>query len=501
MWNHLTTPYHPQSNGIDERLNGTLVRILKSYTDEYQENWDDSLKWALYVYNTTVHESTGYSPYQVLHGMNPRSPLSVASATDIENLDDIKKIREMIRNKACELNAQAQSRQAVNYNLHHSQPSLQIGDLVLAREQTPAAQLSKKLHARWYGPCVVIGFTGDKDNPKAVVILDSVTLERKTVSIRDVKPYHERSTLYQDKSNEIQKQKGGDRSQDDLYDASYYSTDSPLIDLDESNAERRQSNIPFDLSILETNKPVSSSPRRVTISGQTETRYFCPESAITEEPSNESTIIAENATESTREASERRTDQQLEDPLQNCPEKDRNPTNPNYVMDFIIDDSTTDPTFKAPIDSIKQPERLLRSQGTAPDIVRSFPQPKKVRTKIVHTPVRDYPLRSRKGISNNSEQTDSSNICSSDKPDVPTDSRTDVRDRDPDEPSVRNDPSDLVSADNVLIRDDNNTLESEELKDNTIHGDQAMDITTQNSDTTLVDTFYDTQETQLVEID
>ena len=65
---NLTTPRHPQSNGIDERLNGTLARILRPYVDQYQTNWDEQLKWALYVYNTTVHESTGYSPYQLIHG-------------------------------------------------------------------------------------------------------------------------------------------------------------------------------------------------------------------------------------------------------------------------------------------------------------------------------------------------------------------------------------------------------------------------------------------------
>jgi len=71
----LTTPYHPQLNRIDERFNGTVMRILRAYVEECQSDWDTKMKWSVYLYDTTVHDSTGFSPYQGLYGCDPRSPL------------------------------------------------------------------------------------------------------------------------------------------------------------------------------------------------------------------------------------------------------------------------------------------------------------------------------------------------------------------------------------------------------------------------------------------
>lgn len=38
-----TTPYHPQSDGMVERLNETLVSMLRAYVDDHQRDWDTHL--------------------------------------------------------------------------------------------------------------------------------------------------------------------------------------------------------------------------------------------------------------------------------------------------------------------------------------------------------------------------------------------------------------------------------------------------------------------------
>lgn len=65
---HYTSPYHPQSNGTCERLNGTLINMLASYTNtDNQNRWIHYIQMVVFAYNTSVHSATGYTPYFLTH--------------------------------------------------------------------------------------------------------------------------------------------------------------------------------------------------------------------------------------------------------------------------------------------------------------------------------------------------------------------------------------------------------------------------------------------------
>ena len=53
-----TTPYHPEGDGLVKRLNQTLIRVLKSYVSENQQQWDDWIPLALLSYRTSRQSST-----------------------------------------------------------------------------------------------------------------------------------------------------------------------------------------------------------------------------------------------------------------------------------------------------------------------------------------------------------------------------------------------------------------------------------------------------------
>jgi len=68
-----TTAYHPQSNGSLERSHHVLTEYLKTQINK-DEDWDEHISLAMFSYNTSVHESTGYSPYELVFGKLPRTP-------------------------------------------------------------------------------------------------------------------------------------------------------------------------------------------------------------------------------------------------------------------------------------------------------------------------------------------------------------------------------------------------------------------------------------------
>lgn len=317
----LTSAYHPQSNGIDERLNGTLMRILRAYVDKFQEKWDEHLKWSLYVYNTTVHESTGYSPYQLLHGLDSRSPLK-PNAIPASNTADIQQTRDTLKADAAERIKQSQAIQKKYYDRRHQKQDLHIGQLVYIRVHAVPTYLSKKFFIKWDGPCVIIGFVGERDNPKAVTVLDWDNMLKKVVAIQDVKPVVD---TYEKPEESIDKtQNGGSHTVVNSSDSWYfpppcsYMQDEPDTNAEptseqprsngnlaqpslpdpsneishQSLRENRQPQPSVDLNMSDQDEnglnivektmsgPTTSSPRRVTINESVHT-YFYPAEACT----------------------------------------------------------------------------------------------------------------------------------------------------------------------------------------------------------------------------
>lgn len=78
-----TTAFYPQANGALERSHLVLVEFLKQFVNRFTE-WDKLVRYAAFSYNTSTHETTGYTPYELVFGKQARLPSSEI-ANNMEN--------------------------------------------------------------------------------------------------------------------------------------------------------------------------------------------------------------------------------------------------------------------------------------------------------------------------------------------------------------------------------------------------------------------------------
>ena len=73
----VTSAYHPQTNGLDERTNQTLKVRLSKLVNEKQDDWCEFLEDVAYSIRTQKQSTTKYTPFFLMFGRNPRSPAEV----------------------------------------------------------------------------------------------------------------------------------------------------------------------------------------------------------------------------------------------------------------------------------------------------------------------------------------------------------------------------------------------------------------------------------------
>ena len=72
-----TSPYHPETNGQCEHFNATLISMLGTLPSHAKKNWQEWITTLTHAYNCTVSPVTGFSPYFLMFGRNPKLPLDI----------------------------------------------------------------------------------------------------------------------------------------------------------------------------------------------------------------------------------------------------------------------------------------------------------------------------------------------------------------------------------------------------------------------------------------
>ena len=84
-----TTPYHPESDDLVERFNRTLLMMLAMFASENKDDWDDLLPAVMMAYRSSVHESTGFSPYRLMFGEECTLPTDIGLPRQDPELPDV----------------------------------------------------------------------------------------------------------------------------------------------------------------------------------------------------------------------------------------------------------------------------------------------------------------------------------------------------------------------------------------------------------------------------
>jgi len=77
----LSTTCHPQTDGQIEVVNRTLSQLLRCFVNKNLKTWEEWLPHAEFAYNRVVHSTTQMSPFEVVYGFNPLTPLDLLPFT------------------------------------------------------------------------------------------------------------------------------------------------------------------------------------------------------------------------------------------------------------------------------------------------------------------------------------------------------------------------------------------------------------------------------------
>jgi Chromo (CHRromatin Organisation MOdifier) domain/Integrase core domain len=155
----LSTAFHPQSGGQHERMNRVLEEMLRHYVEPDHSDWDKHLWIAEFAMNNAVSTTTGFTPFQLNQGWQPRTPLGegimrpdlkVPAAHAL-----VQNWQERLRHAKAAMRVAQDRQKAFADSKRRDVDPLKVGDQVLL--STKNIRLKRgtgvlKLLPRWIGP-------------------------------------------------------------------------------------------------------------------------------------------------------------------------------------------------------------------------------------------------------------------------------------------------------------------------------------------------------------
>ncbi len=184
--------YHPQTDGLVEKFNSTLVNMVAKCCEVQEHSWDEHLPYLLFAYRSSVQESTRESPFYLLYGRDPRLPTETVLCapaglypTDIGDYRNelTTKLASAWANAKKEIEG-AQAAQKCQYDHAAKDPKLRCGDRVMVCMPSEVQGKDRKLPRPYHGPYRVLNVTHMNakvvpvDHPRDLPIFVSLSLVR-----------------------------------------------------------------------------------------------------------------------------------------------------------------------------------------------------------------------------------------------------------------------------------------------------------------------------------
>jgi hypothetical protein len=202
-----SAPYHPACNGSVERLNGTLVGVLKRIVSSRsrQADWHRFLPAAMFAYRSALHSEIKMTPFQAI-GFNPRTPLDQRLNLPVDELDTFDSQvdhRFRLTNKLLEeAYTAAESRKALS-NAQLTLPTRvwKVGSTCYCKIDSRPEDPIPKLAAKYSGPYDIIAVNV---NGLSLRVRNKHWPRReKTVHVDKCKPCVQRDALFVDNADDL----------------------------------------------------------------------------------------------------------------------------------------------------------------------------------------------------------------------------------------------------------------------------------------------------------
>jgi len=188
-----TTPYRPCSNGQCERMNRTILQIIRCLKEEGSYEWDEHLGQVGAALRASINASTGETPNRIFLGRETSLPVDVMlgpteeeGERPIEYAKKLKAIMQVIHSQARTSLQTAQRRQKSRYDRHLTEHTYDRGDVVYMLNSATQIGKPKKLAPVYKGPYVVMEVL----SPVLLQVRDRK--KQKVVHHDRIKPCHDR---------------------------------------------------------------------------------------------------------------------------------------------------------------------------------------------------------------------------------------------------------------------------------------------------------------------